>query len=254
MKLVAAILILTFPYLIWSTFQDLEKYEYKKRGSGESERFEGIKRDKKSGGFELLSFSVNGDEVAFSSNEVVAKFYCTKSATDPIYISIQEIQSQKSYHLDAVKRQQSAGWRNRLVWEKTDVISPMSIDMGGLGVVASADPYGGSGKIYPVMFDGRNTTGKVTHYSIIVKSKFTSSPLVWTLYKSTQGGLKRIDSNSVKRVPASEPYPIRINAQNLMEGLYELHFTSEREGYGQGLGGENIQKRYYEFYHVKNIE
>jgi hypothetical protein len=226
-------------------------YAYRQRGAGDSLWYEGIANEPRAGSLSLLSFTIGrlgAANPAAVDGRLQVRFFSPSQVN--ARITVRELQSVKSYQLDADRRWRPA-W-NLFAWPTSAVIQPVAVDVRNLGVVVTSHP-GISGTVFPALFADPRPGARISGYTVVVRSKYTCAPLVAMLFHAVSEQSQPIATQSHRGVAARAPKVLYVDATTLPEGAYTLRMSCEREGRGAGGGEDIVQRVFYDFYHVPLI-
>jgi hypothetical protein len=227
---------------------------YKVRGKGANLRYEGVRREKKSGTFKLISFDTISPQLDIDAipEYINIKFFLPTEGE--AFISAREIDNAHSYYMDVQRSKWPIGICNHFSWPTTDVIKPLGIALDNLSVIISERNYGGSGVVYPAIIYSNQPPNNINNYRLIFRSIYTCAPLTWELDNVVDRNWSEFKHGSIKNAVAKKSHAIELDFSSFDEGWYKIELTCERKGKGSGGGRENKQVRHYEFYHLKTIQ
>lgn len=222
---------------------------YKIRGQGPSLRLEGIKKEKKAGELELISFGTSFAKWVEGTipDQVNIKFLSL--GEQAAFISVRETNSLHGYRMDAQRSIWPSGTVNNFSWPTADVIKRLKIEPYELSYIITERKFGGSGLVYPAIVHSNESPIKIDSYQLIVRSNYTCKPLTWALSNVMNRAWNSFAYGSLKSAIAKKGHLIELDFSQFKEGWYKVRLTCEREGQGSGGGKSNKQSRYYEFYH-----
>jgi len=216
-------------------------------------RYEGVIKEPVSARFTLVSATLGREKWSKNQNpsKLNIRFYSPSKTKANIRVT--EINRFASYRLDAVQSNWSEGWNRFGPWPTSDVIKPLGLEANNLGItVTESESPNDSGQLFPAILFEKKIPSLLEEYTFIVRSSTGLSPLAWSLFRIEGGRNLKVASESsyIEKLPAGNPFDIRIRAKALVEGYYKLRIKGELVSLDQ----EAIVRKTYIFYHKPNSQ
>ena len=225
--------------------------KYRLRGEKSGLRYEGVIQEPVSANFTLISATLG--RVKWDKNlkpsELNIRFYSLSKTK--ANVRVREINSLRSYRLDAARDIWSEGWNYFGPWPTSDVIDPLKLEVNNLGItVTESKSPNDSGQLFPAILFQKGIPPLLEKYTFIVKSSTGLSPFSWSLYRVKGDRNLRVASESryIEKLPAGTPFDIHIRAKELIKGYYKLRIRGELLSHDR----KEIVRKTYIFYRQPN--
>ncbi len=229
-----------------------DELKYRLRGDALNLRHEGIIKEPVSTHFTLISATLGRTKWGPKKNPSKLNIRFYSPTETEANLRVREINSLRSYRLDAARNNWKKGWNHFGPWPTSDVIDHLEIDVNNLGItVTKSKSPSDSGQLFPAILFETNIPPKLESYTFVVKSNTGLAPLSWSLYRILEANkIRKIESKSghIEKLAAGSPIQIRVGAKELVGGYYKLRIRGELVSRDR----REIVRKSYVFYHKPN--